>query len=294
MKPVRQFWTLNNYGDELGPYITWRLTHQFPKHTFTRKYFPLNFIKALYHIIIRRDLLTAGHLAGAAMSKVHLTVGSILESTSKGDIVWGSGMGTKSPKIAKGKFYSVRGPISKRYVQSLGYEVGNNTGDPGLLMPLLCLYRGSKKKSSLTIIPHKRDHLNMEAMLEKSALSYDVVDLCSTNVEKVTLDIASSNLVLSSSLHGLIIAHAYGVPALWIKAKDIGGDDTKFIDYFGSVKIKEYLPIEESVLLLPWVEIQSMMMNMMKYSLIQSDLGQIQKDLLDNCPFEGVSSNDFF
>jgi hypothetical protein len=62
-----------------------------------------------------------------------------------------------------------------------------------------------------------------------------VIDLCQT-VEKVVADITSCDCIFSSSLHGLIVAHAYGIPAVWIRpGGPIMGDDVKFHDYFASV-----------------------------------------------------------
>lgn len=45
--------------------------------------------------------------------------------------------------------------------------------------------------------------------------------------------IAQSKLIISSSLHGVILADAYGVPSVWYRGlgKDI---DFKYRDYYGS------------------------------------------------------------
>lgn len=57
-------------------------------------------------------------------------------------------------------------------------------------------------------------------------------------------DIVSCEYILSTSLHGIIVAHTYGVKALWIKKGNIQTDGIKFDDYFSSVQIDRYSPIE--------------------------------------------------
>jgi pyruvyltransferase len=62
-------------------------------------------------------------------------------------------------------------------------------------------------------------------------------------------------MIASSSLHGLILADAYGIPNVWMCLnKDTGGGEFKFKDYYEGV-LKEYVrydvgnQIEESSIL---------------------------------------------
>src|SRR5699024_10245514 len=53
----------------------------------------------------------------------------------------------------------------------------------------------------------------------------------------VVAQIANASSIVSTSLHGLIIAQAYGVPWIWLRVIDqelIGGD-FKFKDFFSTV-----------------------------------------------------------
>jgi len=90
--------------------------------------------------------------------------------------------------------------------------------------------------------------------------------------------------VISSSLHGLIIAHAYNIPAIWVRLGNrLYGDNIKFRDYLLSVGIEPY---DEIVI--------DKKMNTEKLLLLLDDLPKlphsgtilkIQNDLLRSFPY---------
>jgi hypothetical protein len=49
---------------------------------------------------------------------------------------------------------------------------------------------------------------------------------------------------VSSSLHGIIVAHAYGVPARWVRWRHDSGDGIKYLDYFQSVQDSTSSPVQ--------------------------------------------------
>jgi len=66
---------------------------------------------------------------------------------------------------------------------------------------------------------------------------YDnVIDILNKDPLEVARQIASCRKIVSSSLHGIIAAHAYGIPAAWVEfSNQLAGDGIKFADHFASV-----------------------------------------------------------
>jgi pyruvyltransferase len=62
-----------------------------------------------------------------------------------------------------------------------------------------------------------------------------LIDLGTSDVEGVLDQMLSCKYIITSSLHGLIIADAYGIPNAWLSSKSPAGFEFKFYDYFLSV-----------------------------------------------------------
>lgn len=104
-------------------------------------------------------------------------------------------------------------------------------GDPGLLASYL-IRTTPKKKYRLGIIPHYVDAGSR--IVNELALQKDVKIISALDPpEKVVRDIASSESVLSSSLHGLIVSDSVGTPSAHLKlSNDLTGGLYKFQDYY--------------------------------------------------------------
>lgn len=152
-------------------------------------------------------------------------------------VVWGSGVLSKDKKIiGKPKeIRAVRGPLSRKRLIEAGIDCPEVYGDPALLLPL---YYAPKveKKFKLGIVPHYKDmnsHL-LESMYERTDVhiikvrDYD-------NWLDVIDQINQCEKIASSSLHGLIVSEAYGIPNVWVKFDDYLSDDIKFHDFFLSM-----------------------------------------------------------
>jgi pyruvyltransferase len=109
-------------------------------------------------------------------------------------------------------------------------------GDPALLTPLVFPRRRPERRSfRLGLVPHYTDARDPQLAGMRARDDVRVIDVLS-GIESVIEGILDCDSVLSTSLHGLIVAHAYGVPARWIRISDrVQGGNFKFEDYLLSV-----------------------------------------------------------
>jgi len=177
---------------------------------------------------------------------VYDVIGSVLRRVrSERAVVWGSGFidSRDGMTVRPGKVFAVRGPLTRRKLLELGVECPEVYGDPALLCPML--YPPSPvKRYRLGIVPHwtERDSPLLASLRERPDVG--VVDVL-LDVDEVVRQITECEAIASSSLHGLIVAAAYGVPSVWVKMSgDIGGDDFKFHDYFLSVGRDNAVPLQ--------------------------------------------------
>jgi pyruvyltransferase len=166
------------------------------------------------------------------------STGSVMHFTKRNSIVWGTGCIDKnSVGQIPSKIYAVRGPLTREELLKKGWDCPEVYGDPALLFPKI--YNPKvEKKYKYGIIPHyieyesKKD-INVIKNLE--SLGFKVIDICA-GIEKFIDELLEVEYVVSSSLHGLIVSDAYGIPnaRVNISNKLIGGH-FKFMDYCQSV-----------------------------------------------------------
>ncbi|RWO92563.1 polysaccharide pyruvyl transferase family protein [Mesorhizobium sp.] len=144
--------------------------------------------------------------------------------------VWGSGFmsSTGRPDWPQTlAFHAVRGPLS---AEKLG-QPGLATGDPALLLPRIWPKPATTGRA-VAIVPHFTANRHFRAKYASSLpRHWKIVDLLD-DPQKITRAIAESDMVISNSLHGLIVADAYGIPSVRIEGDSrIKGDGFKYRDY---------------------------------------------------------------
>ncbi|ADF51452.1 exoV-like protein [Zunongwangia profunda SM-A87] len=268
MAKIRLFWwneiiiqnkTKENYGDLLGKYLVEKISGKQVEFAWPKKW---NY-KDWY-------------------SPIYFTIGSILANVNEKCIVWGSGIISKDYKVKDAKFLAVRGPETFKFLREAGYQVPEIFGDPALLLPD---YFNPKveKKYRFGIIPHYNDYKQVENWFNDLE-DVVVINLMTNDVERTTIEILECENIISSSLHGIIVSHAYNIPAVWQKfSENVFGDDIKYLDYMESVNISFYKSIAKTEPF-TYEEIENIfkIYPVLPESRIIKDL---KNDLMSVCPF---------
>ena len=153
--------------------------------------------------------------------------------------VWGSGF--IKPKTQHSEmfssnmnFFAVRGKLTKSRISKMyNKEFDDITlGDPGLLASLL-INNKIKKRYKLGIIPHFIDsHLPVFHKINSSINDSVIIDVLGDPIQTIR-KMSECEAIISTSLHGLIIADSLGIPNSWCEvSKNVIGDGYKFQDYY--------------------------------------------------------------
>ena len=184
--------------------------------------------------------------------------------------------------VKPAKFLAVRGPQTRKNLLAQGYDVPEIYGDPALLLPKY--YHPKIEKSyRLGIVPHYNDYKTVYKMY-KANPEVLVINLMTNHIEETTNLFLQCERIVSSSLHGLIISHAYQIPAVWVEfSKNLFGDGIKFQDYFESIDIISYQAVfyDKPVAIETFMELFKTDTNLPSLEKIE----QVQKDLMSVCPF---------
>lgn len=237
MKKLLAFWWHEpNFGDVLSPYLITKLSGcRVIYNPIHRPFFKVEWKRFWSHPL----QFDWARMRWPSKKTTILAIGSMLEHSKPYHKIWGTGFLKSTSQFNGGEVFAVRGPYSAKIIASQGYPFCKIYGDPALLLPLVYKPKQLNEHYRFGIIPHQIEYKEFNKIYPDSKL----IDLTTNNVESVIDQIYSCDYILTTSLHGIIVAHAYGIPAVHIKGeKNIGGDGIKFRDYFNSVGLSECLP----------------------------------------------------
>lgn len=216
-------------------------------------------LESLFHITIQRVKYEESNFSaiGSSLSRTLYSVNfrekikQRINNIFKSDpfYIWGTGfIKYNTQKDNKFRFrnikiLSLRGNLSKNRVERvLGKDLNIPTGDGGLLVDRW-IGENPPKKYRIGIIPHYKEKDSPIVSEMKNNYSDSVIiDLGKKPIE-VVKEIASCETILSSSLHGLIVADSFHIPnkhiLLYPYGERIQGDGFKFADYYSSYGLKD-------------------------------------------------------
>lgn len=173
-------------------------------------------------------------------------IGSIIMNGFQNCTIWGTGFlndvdGSRLSRWLKHyrKFdiRAVRGTKTYDAFKKLGFDCPEVFGDPAILMPLI--YKpvsGSDLANDYVVIKHMSDNRYVD----------NNIDILTTDYAGFIDKIVNSKLVISSSLHGIILAESYGIPAVLYLPENINNTLFKYEDYYyGTGRYK--FPVARSV-----------------------------------------------
>lgn len=199
----------------------------------------------LVQLLSGRPVRNAADLAKTDLrTPIYSVIGSHLGGLTRRHTVWGTGFiaATDRIKEAPGTICAVRGPLTRQMLLAQEVECPEVYGDPALLYPLF--YRPQVEKAfDLGVIMHVRDRMVASLPAIPPGLKVREIDI-NGGIDDVIDQICRCRHIASSSLHGLIAAHAYRVPAVWLSFGDrLKGDGLKFRDYFLSIGLTIDSPV---------------------------------------------------
>ncbi len=199
--------------------------------------------------VLARELIT--RLYGcratndASRGRRLLLVGSIGHRIRTGDLLCGIGVKTRAlPRASDARVdvWAVRGPISREAFRSAGHDVSGVRFelDPGLMIRFMVPSDElTAEPRGIAFIPHYRER----AKYVKRPLPYGMrmVDIDSHPLD-LARAILRSELVYSSSLHGVIFAHALERPCVLVSPQT-EEPRLKYEDYFASIHVPMPKPL---------------------------------------------------
>lgn len=182
-------------------------------------------------------------------------VGTIGHAQKNGRLhFWGTGMDAKRNPIDRGAPYAAppgtsfevhatRGPLTANTLREAGIWVGSVAyGDPVSLLPDIWPMNDVEKTYDLGVVVHitELEHQHPASPTRPEFRRYEIPEglsgririintICEPTLEALrakVAEIVSCRAILSTSLHGLVLADAYQIPSAWFRPAGTEGGET--------------------------------------------------------------------
>lgn len=207
---------LHNLGDMLSPVV-------------------IGYVLQSLGIELEKEVASTKHL---------YAIGSIIGQGFADATIWGSGflfdpgdsflMKIKYRYMRKLDIRCVRGPQTRAVFTRLGIDCPDKYGDPACLMPLF--YKPNvQKEREYRVVLHFRNEMQCD----------DALGILTNNYKQFIDEICKAKLIISGSLHGIILAESYGIPAIFLQDRR-SIYMIKYQDWYESTGRKSF-PIASSI-----------------------------------------------
>ena len=194
----------------------------------------------IFESILGRKVYSANKVFNCRNLEIITGIGSVLNSKLSNYSIWGSGFLSEKHTLIHppNQVLAVRGKLTEKKIKGLFGKSTDQFGDPGLLFKEfynpIC-----PKEYKLGIIPHFKelDEQVIRGIRGKYGSEINIISP-TMDIFQFADEVSKCENILSSSLHGLVLAESYGIPTsrISISNKLIGGD-YKFEDYYSGVNI---------------------------------------------------------
>ena len=193
---LRLFWYDDkpNFGDRLNPWLARRLGF-WPRRAS----------------LVQADVIAVGSVLDGLPSS----------STSR---IWGAGLMTADgapPSIPAGRILAGRGKSTRDLLGACGSVA---RGDPGLLVGHFA--SRLPQRYSVGLVPHLSHRGGATFRTFANSVPGSVLVDVTASPKKVIRTLSQCGCVVTSSLHGLVVADSLGIPATWVMPDPVilGGD----------------------------------------------------------------------
>lgn len=200
-----------NWGDKLNPHLVAKVSGRN--------------VYNYYDVLVRQNM--------KRLSAIGSSLGSEVDAEME---IWGTGFLRRDqrPLVAPRRICAVRGPMTREVYLRHGIDCPPVYGDPALLCRKY--YTASENKNAkLGFIPQWRDKRESIVRYFETKPGCKVIDI-QGSIHEVIAEVTSCEAIASTSLHGLVVADSFGIPAVWARVShNMGSDYFKFVDYHGGI-----------------------------------------------------------
>lgn len=186
------------------------------------------------------------------------TVGSIVDLGRFDSTIWGSGLQSfeSMVNISKASYKkldirAVRGPYTRQALLACGYHCPEIYGDPGILMPEIYMPENIVKEDKIILVNH---YSVKDSHIKKCNENVEILDIKTADYKGFIDSLCTAKKVISSSLHGIILAESYGIPSVFLLSDPKNKEILKYYDWYFSTNrfsVKIALSLEEALSMEP-------------------------------------------